>query len=231
MGWELHSQDYIHKVFGVNLWGVWTIKAQAPFIAMGYCRMSLLEIISVTSCDIYYGAVMKHEGFIGSDKRPASSCKMSQPPYDCDTWQTKHSLSCLCNASSGLFLSHHKITFEEKVILCLWNHGVKTRHPPVKFSFHRYSSPKYDSETESQVERLPKEAAATTYISLKFPFSTGVGTGKKLSSMSSLSDTWFVSCEQNAMLVNGSGYKMCPRVIIYNGQQQKAVAMLARSNG
>ena len=157
MGWELHSQDYIHKVFGVNLWGVWTIKAQAPFIAMGYCRMSLLEIISVTSCDIYYGAVMKHEGFIGSDKRPASSCKMSQPPYDCDTWQTKHSLSCLCNASSGLFLSHHKITFEEKVILCLWNHGVKTRHPPVKFSFHRYSSPKYDSETESQVERLPKE--------------------------------------------------------------------------
>lgn len=33
------------------------------------------------------------------------------------------------------------------------------------------------------------------------------------------------------MFGNGSGYKMCPRVIIYNGQQQKAVTKLAHSNG
>lgn len=33
------------------------------------------------------------------------------------------------------------------------------------------------------------------------------------------------------MFVNGSGYEMCSRVIIYNGQQQKAVTKLAHSNG
>lgn len=46
-----------------------------------------------------------------------------------------------------------------------------------------------------------------------------------------LADAWLVSCQQNGMLIIDCGYRMCPRVIIYNGQQQKAVTMLACSNG
>lgn len=44
---------YMYKVFGVSLQGVWAVKTLAPFIAMGYCRMALLEMSSVTSCDVY----------------------------------------------------------------------------------------------------------------------------------------------------------------------------------